>query len=267
FLDTGLRAKLTAARSNPPAGKAESDLLIELAPHVEDFLARLFGIEAEARALAERHYELAPLYSIKRLFVQRRAMHKVKPEDARPDGFTFTTELDFARQVTAWQQDEAANADKLEGAARYAAWAATTPEGKRRHRDGVLFKAPRKLDFMKLVPVHTETARGFAEHTVDHLRQRDGFKLTDAGTDLTGALDETNYCIWCHEQGKDSCSKGLREKAPRTEKVSRTEKAPLAEKAPAAGAAQFKKSPFGVVLAGCPLEEKISEFQKAKSEG
>src|SRR5688572_11332240 len=225
FLDADLRARLSAARLHPPAGKAESDLLVELAPQVEDFLAKLFGIEAEALALAERHNQLAPLYSVKRLFVQRRAMHKVKPEDASPDAYAFTSELDFARQVTAWLKDEAANAGKLEAAARYAAWAATTPEGKRKHRDGVLFKAPRKLDYMKLVPVQTDTSRGFAEHTLGHLRSRDGFKLTDAGTDLTGALDETNYCIWCHEQGKDSCSKGLKEKAP---------------------AAGFKKTVFGV---------------------
>ncbi len=35
-----------------------------------------------------------------------------------------------------------------------------------------------------------------------------GFALTDKGTDLAGALSEANYCIWCHEQGKDSCSIG-----------------------------------------------------------
>jgi NADPH-dependent glutamate synthase beta subunit-like oxidoreductase/NAD(P)H-flavin reductase len=246
FLDADLRARVTEARNQPPSGKAESDLLVALAPHVEDFLAKLFGIEAEALALAERHNELAPLYSVKRLFVQRRAMHKVKPQDASPDAFPFTTELAFARQVTTWLKDEAAHAEDLERAARYAAWAATTPEGKRKHRDGVLFKAPRKLDFMQLVPLHTETGRGFAEHTLGHQRQRDGFKLTDAGTDLVGALDETNYCIWCHEQGKDSCSKGLKEKAP---------------------AETFKKTVFGVPLAGCPLEEKISEFQMVKSRG
>ena len=43
-------------------------------------------------------------------------------------------------------------------------------------------------------------------------RRREGFALTDRGTDLTGALDQANYCIWCHNQGKDSCSTGLREK-------------------------------------------------------
>jgi len=29
----------------------------------------------------------------------------------------------------------------------------------------------------------------------------------------------------------------------------------------------FKKSPFGVTLAGCPLEEKISEFHTLKAQG
>src|SRR6185295_5046886 len=96
------------------------------------------------------------------------------------------------------------------------------------------------------VPLRTESARGFAEHTSTHLRHREGFQLTDKGTDLTGALDEVNYCIWCHEQGKDSCSKGLKEKAP---------------------AQGFRKTVFGVPLAGCPLEEKISEFQMVKARG
>src|SRR4029078_6494980 len=157
FLDTDLRAKLVEARSNPPPGKAESELLIALAPHVEDFLAKLFGIEAEARALAARHNELAPLWSVKRLFVQRHALHKVKPEDATPAGFDFSTELDFARRVTDWGADEKKFEKKTEGPARYAAWAVRTPEGKTKHRAGVLFKTPPKLDYMKLIPVHVET--------------------------------------------------------------------------------------------------------------
>ena len=216
FLNSELKNKIIQAREAPPSGKAESELLIALSPHLEDFIAQLFGIQAEAQALAAKHNELAPLWSVKRLFVQRRALHKVKPEDATPDGYSFTTELEFARQVTEWGKDEAANAGKIEGAARYAAWATTTPEGKAKHRAGVLFKTPLKLDFMRLVPVETDTASGFARHGFSHTRQRNGFQLTDAGTDLTGALDQANYCIWCHEQGKDSCSTGLKEKAPAT---------------------------------------------------
>src|SRR5690606_27505142 len=70
------------------------------------------------------------------------------------------------------------------------------------------------------------------------------------GMDLTGALDEANYCIWCHEQGKDSCSKGLMQKTKDAD-----------EPAP------FKKSELGALLAGCPLEERISEFHKLKTQG
>jgi hypothetical protein len=145
-----LGERLIAARRNPSAlpAKEESDLLVALSPHVDDFVARLFGIEPEVRALSARHHALAPLYSVKRLFVQRRALHKVKPADAAEIdveallGEPFS-ELAFASRVTEWQQDEAANAEKLELAARYAAWAAGTPEGRAKHRDGVLFKAPR----------------------------------------------------------------------------------------------------------------------------
>jgi len=253
--DRSLAEKLAGARAQPPAGGAESELLIALAPHVEDFIGRLFHIEREAQSLAEQHNELAPLYSVKRQFVQRRALHKVKPADVQGvDAAALArqlfggdfTELDFARKVSAWLQNESAHAAELELAARYAAWATTTPAGKAKHGAGVLFKTPQKLDFMKLVPVHTETARGFAEHHLDHLRHREGFALTDPGTNLTGALDEANYCIWCHEQGKDSCSKGLKEKAP---------------------AEGFRKTVFGVPLAGCPLEEKISEFHLVKARG
>jgi NADPH-dependent glutamate synthase beta subunit-like oxidoreductase/NAD(P)H-flavin reductase len=232
--DDDLAQRLSAAREAPPMRKEESELLIALAPHVEDFVAQLFGIESEARALAAKHHELAPLWSVKRQFVQRRAMHKVKPEDAKPDGYAFVSELQFATDVTEWLKDEPANASQLEGAARYAAWAATTSEGKAKHAHDVLFKAPRKLDFMKLIPIPV------------HERKREGFALTDPGTDLKGALDEANYCIWCHEQGKDSCSTGLKEKAP---------------------ASGFKQTVFKVPLAGCPLEEKISEFHMVKARG
>jgi len=264
--DAALHQQLIDARqqATPIASKAESDLLLALAPHLDDFIAQLFGIEAEVGALSARHHALAPLYSVKRLFVQRKAMHKYKPDMAAViDGPAVAsqlealfgeplTELAFAKHVAHWQQDEQTHAEALELALQYAAWAAHTAAGHARHHDGVLFKAPHKLDVQNLVPAQVSSEQGFTEHRFDvsRLRRREGFKLTDSGTDLTGALDEANYCIWCHEQGKDSCSKGLREKG-----------------ASGRGAQSFKKSSFGITLAGCPLEEKISEFHKAKTQG
>jgi len=266
--DAVLAERLATARARPEAldRKSESELLIALAPHLEDFVAVLFGIGAEVRALEARHHELAPLYAVKRLFVQRRAMNAHKPADAATfDGAMLKreveaamgecfTELAFANAVTRWQEDEAANAAALDVATRYAAWAAHTPEGRSAHRGGVLFRAPRKLDHLQLVPLEASHVNGVTvwKHPGDHLRRREGFALTDPGMDLTHALGEAHYCIWCHEQGKDSCARGLPEKKPADGTVPEI---------------PFRRSPFGVVLAGCPLEEKISEFQKLRAEG
>lgn len=63
------------------------------------------------------------------------------------------------------------------------------------------------------MPTVADNVAGYTIHHLQHLRRRDGFALTDTGINLAGALDEANYCIWCHEQEKDSCSKGLKEKS------------------------------------------------------
>ena len=76
-----LHNRLMTARAAPDgvAARPESDLIVELAPELEDFIAELFGIAHEVRALRGRHEALAPLYSVKRLFVQRRAAKKSIP--------------------------------------------------------------------------------------------------------------------------------------------------------------------------------------------
>src|SRR5262245_58531050 len=70
--DPQLHDRLTGARATPDqiSGKAESDLIVALAPELEDFVAELFRIEREVRELQIRHDALAPLYSVKRQFVQ-----------------------------------------------------------------------------------------------------------------------------------------------------------------------------------------------------
>src|SRR6266436_789944 len=95
--DVGLHGRLMVARHDPDAlaRSDESALLVDLAPDLEDFIGELFGIEGELRALQVRHHELAPLYSVKRLFVQRRAVKGVKEADAAAlDGPGLACELD-----------------------------------------------------------------------------------------------------------------------------------------------------------------------------
>jgi NADPH-dependent glutamate synthase beta subunit-like oxidoreductase/NAD(P)H-flavin reductase len=109
----------------------------------------------------------------------------------------------------------------------------------------VSLRLPKTLDFQQLVPLRRprpelpELLTG-----AHHPRERDGFALTDRRADLRSALSEVDYCIYCHDRDKDSCSKGLRNKD-----------------------GSIKPNAIGVPLAGCPLEEKISEAHYLKGQG
>ena len=270
-VDATLHDRLMAARATPEAldRKAESDLLVDLAPQLEDFVGDLFGIAAEIRALQATHDRLAPLYAVKRLFVQRRAVKEIKAEAAGElNGHRLAEELAaligtssahfdsrrgvlewelrYAEAVARWLDDEAAHQLPLKAALEYAAWATLSPAGREKHRDGLLFRVPHRLDMHHLVPVETVERDGVTMLRLpeEHWRARDGFALTDPGTDLGGALDHANYCIWCHNQQKDSCRTGIRDKD-----------------------GGFRNSVFGVTLAGCPLDEKISEMNLVKARG
>jgi NADPH-dependent glutamate synthase beta subunit-like oxidoreductase/NAD(P)H-flavin reductase len=259
--DASLFALLAGGRAAPnklPA-KDRSDLIVDIAPHLEDFVAALFGIQKAVQAQQAAHDALAPLYTVKRLFVQRRAAKGATAETvAAIDGPALQkkleakfgeplTEISFARHVARWLEDEPKYAAELDEAGQYAAWATHAPEGKKLYGHGVLFKVPHRLNMHHLVPVTTTVVDGVTMlHLPDeHHRHREGFALTDHGTDLKGALDHANYCIWCHNQGKDSCSKGLKDKK----------------------AGGFSNTVFGVTLTGCPLEEKISEMNLVKARG
>ena len=248
-----LHARLLTARAAPDSldAKAEGDLVVALGPALDDFVAELFDIRADVAAIAAETFRLDPVHACKRLFVQRQAVKKY-PDVAGFEGAVLRAALQ-ARMGAAFSEVGFAalvadtDADMLDIALRYAAWATLSAEGRAYHRNDTLFRVPHKVDPQHLVPVETIERDGvimlrLPEHD---WRQRNGFALTDAGMSTQGALDQVNYCIWCHTQGKDSCSKGLKDRKT--------------------GA--FQKSPFGVTLAGCPLDEKISEMHLLRAQG
>ena len=113
-------------------------------------------------------------------------------------------------------------------------------------KEWVLYKQPMNLDYNDLVHNKVETP-GLPEKIYgedDTLRRRDGFKLTDNRYNNSEAMGEVEYCVFCHERNKDSCTKGLKEKD-----------------------GSFKHNPVGIELKGCPLDEKISEMHLLKYEG
>lgn len=103
-----------------------------------------------------------------------------------------------------------------------------------------------KLDFDNLVTYEKPDTKlpEKVQGPSNHLRHRDGFKLTDNRMSTKEVLREIDYCILCHPRQKDSCSKGFPEKT-----------------------GGFKKNPLGISLEGCPLDERISEMHTLRKEG
>ena len=129
------------------------------------------------------------------------------------------------------------------------AWAAAhalRADARERVKGWVSFRFPHPLNYENLVQIERpeadlpELMRGLDKN----LRRRDGFKLTDKRYTPREVLEEVNYCLYCHERDKDSCSKGLKERD-----------------------GSFKKNPLGITLAGCPLDEKISEMHVLQRDG
>jgi NADPH-dependent glutamate synthase beta subunit-like oxidoreductase/NAD(P)H-flavin reductase len=108
-----------------------------------------------------------------------------------------------------------------------------------------MLQLPRPMDFMHLVEFE-QANDGLPSSVVGHecdYRRRDGFDLTDERYDRRRVMGEVEYCIFCHERGKDSCSKGMTD------------------------GASVKKNPLGYPLNGCPLDQKISESHSLKAGG
>jgi len=106
----------------------------------------------------------------------------------------------------------------------------------------VEFEALVEVELSSTSPVNTLSA------PEKHLVRRQGFGLTDkrgSPREVACTLDD---CIFCHERGKDSCRKGLLQKA-------------------ADGSMQPKKNPLGAPQTGCPLGEHISEAHRLRQEG
>lgn len=268
-----LYSQLITARENPQSieRKAESNLLINIAPYLEEYLATEFGIEnkiAENKknALFWQKY----FVDIKRKFIQRRGLKKwtaievetfnlseiINSANKYFGEFKHHQEFEkiFADKVLEWLADETTFANELDFASRYAAWAVISKEGINRHQDGYLFKRPELIDHFHLVPTAeiaiTEIKVNGKEPKnifvgAHKLRYRDGFNLTDTVKGADYVYDQSHYCIWCHEQGRDSCSSGIRDKKTN----------------------EIQKSPLGVSLVGCPLSEKISEMNLLKASG
>lgn len=303
--DAALSARFESYRAGASLSPVdESNLLVDVAPQLGDFVGELFRVQAQRDKLFARAADERALGRV-RAFVMRRCARLKKDEKAEPLGATrgilsFISaalglgaiagdeELTSLRLVAAASELEEAlaasvraakpvpltdaqkqNLKKLREAAKGHVWFAGadndealakavalrcelwlksclhTEEGRQATRGWSTLKIPQPMNYDKLVhsirpdPAFPQKHYGPEEH----LRRRDGFKLTDKRYSEREVGYEVDYCILCHDRDKDSCSKGLKD------------------------ASGFKSNKVGISLEGCPLEEKISEMHALRRQG
>jgi NADPH-dependent glutamate synthase beta subunit-like oxidoreductase/NAD(P)H-flavin reductase len=244
-----------------------SELLVALAPTVSRFVARLFDVEAAWLAERRRVEEELQVFRFKDEFVKRRALKRKPEESTRAPGDRVLHALGV---VGEHQDDERkvalATLQLLDREAELKKRPADDPELVAVRSDllaleqwvvsrkGELGKkwlsykfAPPTPDALNLVELRrpSEVMREMIVGPPEHRRARDGFRLTDRRMSPAQVLAEVDYCLYCHDRDKDSCSKGLRD----------------------AKSGAIKPNALGIELNGCPLDEKISEMHTLKRQG
>ncbi|MCX7124914.1 MAG: pyridine nucleotide-disulfide oxidoreductase, partial [Gammaproteobacteria bacterium] len=237
--------------------QAISELIINCAPTLENFIAELFGIESAAAELKKETRSHDPIFQFKDYYIHH-AKRLSKAVSGAPyvpcfdnlDMDNADTELQIAKLGVQYLNDPEKNKAEIEKLIHWCALALFTDEGRKFTKNWPSFHQPQKKDYENLVamtPVINDEFGRF-EGPLDQQRERDGFTLTDPRMDLREVLDEIHYCVYCHKNDGDFCSKGF----------------PVKKNNPEMG---LKLNPAGDVLTGCPLEEKISEMNVVKKSG
>ncbi|MBS1904149.1 MAG: FAD-dependent oxidoreductase [Bacteroidetes bacterium] len=251
-----------------------STLLVEMAPYVGEFVADLFNIQSDRERLMTVAQREKVIFDFKRDFLQRRAMKKLSTlekctavapiadltaayDALRSGAFaSIFTEYDeelatakMAMQLVAEEKSgelakhPAGTMDMFEA---YIAACVYDHSLHARVKTWASYHLPHNMDFDNLVQI-IRPEELLPEKIIgpeEEYRRRDGFALTDDRMNQREVRGETEYCIFCHDRSKDSCSKGIHEKD-----------------------GSLKKNPLGIKLTGCPLDEKISEMHMLQSKG
>jgi NADPH-dependent glutamate synthase beta subunit-like oxidoreductase/NAD(P)H-flavin reductase len=293
------------AKQGPPLPPPKvSDVLVRVSTHLSAFVGTLFGVRDELAALRASLLKESALFTVRKEFVNKRAFKKGSTDRPKieelpaldeqvevllrvgfaakmPTGHdTNDVERALCEAISLLLEAEkaptlafeavstklSASAEAVQhlgpalaatGSARAKAllslldrWTYARAKYTHTLHGWASFHQPTALVFDALVELKRPdaTLAEAAEGPEETLRQRDGFSLTDTRGSARQVMGEIDSCLFCHEREKDSCSKGFKEKDP-------------------AATHTYKKNPLSIDLAGCPLEEHISEMHLTKAQG
>lgn len=213
-----------------------SNLLIAIAPLVDDFFSQLFNIEQQVEKIRKTAKNFDPIYECKRKFVQRLAVKKYGADKVKAINFDTLSKLllplcegqitqqRFVDNIFKWLKAPIKYSKHIDLAAKYAA--CMVHQGSKI----CLFDLP-KINNSSLLLNKEEVAKNY--------NPRLSFDYSAPEINNENALNHAHYCIYCHHQKKDSCSTGFKSNI---------------------GAVDQHKN-------GCPLEQKISEMNQTKAAG
>ena len=220
----------------------DSQLLIDVAKYLEEFLVDLFMINKENKELRLYYQGLDIIYQVKRDYIQRYIAKKFQAQDVEKlaidpqeilqklslqNSNVKDLEISLSRMIN--------GEINLEIVEKYCIWALFSEAGKKFHQVGSLFILPQKVDKQDLlIKQNHQEAQAIR-----------GFDLIDKGYSQQRVHGESKYCLYCHKQAKDSCRTGLIDK--NTQKI--------------------KIDELAIELNGCPLQQKISEMNLLQAEG
>jgi NADPH-dependent glutamate synthase beta subunit-like oxidoreductase/ferredoxin-NADP reductase len=224
--------------SSKLGAEAYSKFITQIGSITDDFIADLFQIDTENLAQKKDYEKFDPIYEARRKFIQRYVTKEYTKDSVSKLNFEEITnklkaiigeitQEKLANAIINWQLDSSQYQQRLELAAQYCAFMYYN------NSTLSLFDVPRPVDENNHI----------REHKIKQLAGEPyiGFDYRDHMLSDEQAAAHTKYCIYCHKQGKDSCSKGFHHINPK--------KYPEKEKD------------------GCPLKQKISEMNFLKDHG
>jgi NADPH-dependent glutamate synthase beta subunit-like oxidoreductase/NAD(P)H-flavin reductase len=244
-------------------GEVVSQLLIDCAVVLEGFISQLFGVEEDAARLQAQTLSHQPIFAFRAYYVLKQARRVASKEDGKSflhlnqiiESEILSKKLDLNdRQLAVAQlgmsylQDVENCQERIAELVEWCVAAMNSPEGREAVKGWEMFKLPKRLNFENLVEVQPLPGDPFGRLEGIAQRYRDGFELTDSRMSQRQFMWEVDYCVYCHENQGDFCSRGF-----------------LVKKNDSSQG--LKINTAGETLIGCPLEEKISEMHVLKKAG
>lgn len=171
------------------------NLILEVGKILDCFLSNFFDITKQYNTFNES------LPIVKRNFVQRRVYLQYKNLeifDVWESYYNFENEEKFIEDVLTTSEE------MLEKIEKFTAFVLFSKIGKEKFGNYEVFCLPKAIEERRNSFLHDANLVASKEKT-----ERTGFSLTDKAPSKKTIDWNLYYCLYCHNRGKDSCSKGL----------------------------------------------------------